>query len=209
MHEWKGLHEFSIMISKIFCFIKKKCSTVSAVMFYKQFLAYTLHIDCCYHSIHKHSSRSQHAPIWYRGYIVVPSRADIYFCCLWADLQGWPEADTTGHREGAHHLPGGQVCDGTHRWDTDPLLLPQVNLRCFYLLVSALYRFIAHILLVKVCCYRYRLEPDLTARQVPGTAKSVHIYRHMPCSALLINFQLWFTAVMIHIQLWKFMHWMN
>ena len=30
-------------------------------MFCKQFLAYALHIDWCYHSIHKHSSRSQHA----------------------------------------------------------------------------------------------------------------------------------------------------
>ena len=28
-------------------------------MFCKQFLAYTVHIDGCYHSIHKHSSRSQ------------------------------------------------------------------------------------------------------------------------------------------------------
>ena len=35
---------------------------VSAVMFCKQFLAYTVHIDWCYHSIHKHTSRSQHAP---------------------------------------------------------------------------------------------------------------------------------------------------
>ena len=35
---------------------------VSAVMFCKQFLAYAVHIDWCYHSIHKHSSRSQHAP---------------------------------------------------------------------------------------------------------------------------------------------------
>ena len=35
---------------------------VSAVMFCEQFLAYTVHIDGCYHDIHKHSSRSQHAP---------------------------------------------------------------------------------------------------------------------------------------------------
>ena len=35
---------------------------VSAVMFWKQFLAYAVHIDWCYHSIHKHSRRSQHAP---------------------------------------------------------------------------------------------------------------------------------------------------
>ena len=28
---------------------------VSAVMFCKQFLAYAVHIDWCYHSIHKHS----------------------------------------------------------------------------------------------------------------------------------------------------------
>ena len=36
---------------------------VSAVMFCKQFLAYTVHIDWCYHFIYKHSSRSQHASI--------------------------------------------------------------------------------------------------------------------------------------------------
>ena len=36
--------------------------SVSAVMFCKQFLAYAVHIDWCYHAIHKHSSRSQHAP---------------------------------------------------------------------------------------------------------------------------------------------------
>ena len=36
---------------------------VSAVMFCKQFFAYAVHIDWCYHSIHKHSSRSPHAPI--------------------------------------------------------------------------------------------------------------------------------------------------
>ena len=34
--------------------------SVSAVMFCKQFLAYAVHIDWCYHSIHKHSSRFQH-----------------------------------------------------------------------------------------------------------------------------------------------------
>ena len=33
-------------------------------MFCKQFLAYTVHIVRCYYSIHKHSSGSQHAPIW-------------------------------------------------------------------------------------------------------------------------------------------------
>ena len=37
--------------------------SVSAVMFCKFFLAYTLHIDWCYHSIHKHSCRSQHKNI--------------------------------------------------------------------------------------------------------------------------------------------------
>ena len=36
---------------------------VSAVMFCKQFLAYAVHIDWCYHSIHKHTSGSQHAPL--------------------------------------------------------------------------------------------------------------------------------------------------
>ena len=45
---------------------------VSAVMFCKQFLAYAVHND------HKHSSRSQHVPIWrHRGCIVVRSRVDI------------------------------------------------------------------------------------------------------------------------------------
>ena len=60
---------------------KKKINaylSVSAVMFCKQFLACTVQIDWRYHSIHKHSSRSQHAPIWWhRGCIVVPSRVDI------------------------------------------------------------------------------------------------------------------------------------
>ena len=32
--------------------------SVSAVMFCKQFSAYTVHIDWCYHAIQKHSSRS-------------------------------------------------------------------------------------------------------------------------------------------------------
>ena len=65
IHQWKGLHEFSIMRSQKFNFIKRKNSqpSVSAVMFCKQFLAYAVHIDWCYHSIHNHSSRSQHAPI--------------------------------------------------------------------------------------------------------------------------------------------------
>ena len=37
--------------------------SVSAVMFSKQFLAYTVHIDWCYYTIHKHSSRSQHISV--------------------------------------------------------------------------------------------------------------------------------------------------
>ena len=44
--------------------LKKKRMSVSAVMFCKQFLAYAVHIDWCYHSIHKHTSRSQHTSIW-------------------------------------------------------------------------------------------------------------------------------------------------
>ena len=32
-------------------------------MFCNKFLAYTVHIDWCYHSIHKHSSRSQHLSV--------------------------------------------------------------------------------------------------------------------------------------------------
>ena len=56
--------------------LRKKRLTVFAVMFCKQFLAYAVHIDWCYHSFHKHSR--QHAPIWrHRGGIVVPSRVDI------------------------------------------------------------------------------------------------------------------------------------
>ena len=42
---------------------------VSAVMFCKQFLAYTVLIDGCYHSIHKHTNRSQHAPSYMITYI--------------------------------------------------------------------------------------------------------------------------------------------
>ena len=54
-------------------------------MFCKQFLAYSVHIDWCYHSIHKHSSKSQHAHIWWhRGCIVVPLRVDILF-----DVASW------------------------------------------------------------------------------------------------------------------------
>ena len=34
-----------------------------SVMFCKQFLAYFVHIDWCYHSIHKHSCRSQHTSV--------------------------------------------------------------------------------------------------------------------------------------------------
>ena len=65
--------------SKIWFYWEKHAHlSVSAVMFCKQFLAYAVHIDWCYHSIHKHSSRSQHAPLWrHRGCIVVPSRVDI------------------------------------------------------------------------------------------------------------------------------------
>ena len=42
--------------------IKNSYLSVFAVMFSKQFLAYTVHIDRCYHSIHKHSSLSQIIP---------------------------------------------------------------------------------------------------------------------------------------------------
>ena len=64
IYEWKGLYEFFIKESQKFDFIKKNALlSVSAVMFCKQFLAYAVHIDWCYHSIHKHSSRSQHAPM--------------------------------------------------------------------------------------------------------------------------------------------------
>ena len=38
-------------------------SSVSAVLFYKQFLAYTVHIDWCYRSIDKDSCRTRHIPI--------------------------------------------------------------------------------------------------------------------------------------------------
>ena len=34
--------------------------SVSGVMFWKQFVAYAVHIDWCYHIIHKHSCWSQH-----------------------------------------------------------------------------------------------------------------------------------------------------
>ena len=67
MHEWKGFHKFSIIRSHKFNFIKKRIaminSSVSAVVFYKQFLAYTVHIDWCYRSIDKDSCRTRHIPI--------------------------------------------------------------------------------------------------------------------------------------------------
>ena len=37
--------------------------SVSAVMFCEQFLSYAVHIDWCYHAIHKHSSRFQHISV--------------------------------------------------------------------------------------------------------------------------------------------------
>ena len=43
--------------------VAKALIRVSAVMFYKQILAYTVHIDWCYHAIHKHISRSKQVPI--------------------------------------------------------------------------------------------------------------------------------------------------
>ena len=59
-----------------------------SVMFCKQFLAYTVHIDWCYHSINKHLCRFQHIYIYICvnfmhlyddlwGCIDVPSRVDI------------------------------------------------------------------------------------------------------------------------------------
>ena len=60
------LHHEKLKSKNLIFFKKKKkraYMSVSAVMFCKQFLAYTVQIDWCYHSIHKHSSRSQHAPI--------------------------------------------------------------------------------------------------------------------------------------------------
>ena len=46
-----------------FFFIKNAYPSLSAVMFCKQFLAYTVHIERCYHSIHKHSCGSQHISV--------------------------------------------------------------------------------------------------------------------------------------------------
>ena len=37
--------------------------TIYTVMFCKQFLSYTVHIDRCYHSVHEHSSRFQHISV--------------------------------------------------------------------------------------------------------------------------------------------------
>ena len=86
---------------KILFYSKKHAYlSVFAVMFCKQFLAYTVHIDGCNHAIHTHSSRSQHISVLTtstfshlcfdnftplnlhclrrrRGCIVVPSRVDI------------------------------------------------------------------------------------------------------------------------------------
>ena len=44
-------------------FQKNAYISVSAVMFCKQFLTYDVHIDWCYHAIHKHSFRSQHTSV--------------------------------------------------------------------------------------------------------------------------------------------------
>ena len=53
---------FPLMKNKKFDFLKNMLS-VSAVMFCKQFIAYTVHIDWCYHSTYKHSFRSQHISV--------------------------------------------------------------------------------------------------------------------------------------------------
>ena len=45
--------------SKIYFKKKRTQLSVSAVMFCKQYLVYTVLIDWCYHSIHEHSNRSQ------------------------------------------------------------------------------------------------------------------------------------------------------
>ena len=65
IHEWKGLDEFYIMKSHKLDFLEKKHAyfSVSAIMFCKHCLAYTVHIDWCYHAVHKHSSRSRHISV--------------------------------------------------------------------------------------------------------------------------------------------------
>ena len=59
---------------------KNALLSVSAVMFYKQCLAYAVHIDWCYQSIHKHTSRFQHNICVNYMHLyddIVPSRVDI------------------------------------------------------------------------------------------------------------------------------------
>ena len=62
---WKDFHEYNSMGTNNFDFLKKNHAypIVSAVMFCKQFLAYAVHIDRCYHAIHKHSWRSTHISV--------------------------------------------------------------------------------------------------------------------------------------------------
>ena len=48
---------------KLIFFKKNAYLSVSAVMFCKQFLAYTVRIDWCYHAIYKHSSNFQHISV--------------------------------------------------------------------------------------------------------------------------------------------------
>ena len=118
----KGLYEFSIMKSQKFNFIKKKNMFNWVFLlscFCKQFLAYTVHIDWCCHSIDKHLCRSQHISVlttMYRfsfegRHLVfllnwlcwfsrpVASMLTAYFCCRRSRC---PCGQAREHRQGAH-----------------------------------------------------------------------------------------------------------
>ena len=74
IHECKCLHEFSVMKSQNFLFyLEKMLHWVFLLSCFVNnfYLIATVHIDWCYHSIHKHLSRSQYVPIWWhRGFFV-------------------------------------------------------------------------------------------------------------------------------------------
>ena len=65
---------------------------VPAVVLWKQFLAHAVHIDWCYHSIHKHSSRSLHAPIGDASSSLRGSTSSYVINKFTSSLSCWPNS---------------------------------------------------------------------------------------------------------------------
>ena len=99
-----------------FFFFKNAYLSVFAVMFCKQFLAYAVHIDCCCHGVHKHSSRFQHI---YVNYIYIYASTSLHH---WTFI-----FNTTS---GMHRCP----FDGQHLVNN----FIQKNISLYYILISNL-----------------------------------------------------------------------